>query len=201
MAKVRARNPDRRPTIGLAATTPQPALTNPALASNKPVSPAPPLAIIEPLCAVFRRHLRRLGLKYTVERARVLEAVIDAPGPFMVESVLAKLQRQRPRVSKATAYRTIKLLEESGIVQKLLLTADQAHYQLAYSARGGLAPQTAGDHAQAHSDPGDEAVLVRTDTDELGSALVPGLGALVAQVAQRHGLRVDGHRLVIYVRA
>ena len=41
------------------------------------------IRIIEPLCAVFRRKLKSEGLKYTPERAQILDAIIrrdDNPG-------------------------------------------------------------------------------------------------------------------------
>ena len=38
--------------------------------------------IVEPLCAVFRRRLKSEGLKYTPERAQVLDTIIRYEGLF-----------------------------------------------------------------------------------------------------------------------
>jgi Fe2+ or Zn2+ uptake regulation protein len=151
------------------------------------------LRITEPLCAVFRRKLKLEGLKYTPERAYILDAVISMPGTFDAESLLAAL---RPggrasggngprfpggvmRISKATAYRTIKLLLEAGILQQVLVDSEHAHYQLAYG-RGPV------------------ATLVRGDNEQTEQIELPELDALAAAVCRQRGLKLRGHRFVIY---
>jgi hypothetical protein len=100
------------------------------------------LAIIEPLCAVFRRALREQGLKYTAERARVLDAIVRFEHPFDGEELLASLRpapsASRPalRVSKATAYRTLKLLQDIGALRRVLVKGE-AKYELAQALELG----------------------------------------------------------------
>lgn len=144
--------------------------------------------IIEPLCAVFRRRLRDEGLKYTAERARILEAVLAMPGPFRVEDLLASLKSRpstgygpAPRVSKATAYRTMHLLQQCGILQQIMLHADEAHYQLAYGRAS-------------------TAMLVRTDSGSVHTIDAPGLADLCAALCKQHGLTLDGQKLILYAR-
>jgi len=91
---------------------------------------------VAPLCSIFRRHLRSLGLKYTPERAGVLDAVTEREQPFEVEELLADLDRQGRGISKATVYRTVKLLQEAGLIIPLVLDGRQTHYQLVH---GGTA--------------------------------------------------------------
>ncbi len=160
--------------------------SDPSVSSPPPALAAGELRIIEPLCAIFRRHLRTVKLKYTPERARVLEAVLAMTGPFLADDLLARLgptasvgERAQPAVSKATCYRTLRLLEDAGIVRKLLLVSEQAHYQLAY--------------AQPAS-----ALLVRIDTLAVTTLDAPGLDALARELATRAGLRLEGVRLVLY---
>lgn len=146
--------------------------------------PEPPtrtedLEIIEPLCAVFRRRLRDEGLKYTAERARVLDAIIRTDGLFEVEQLADTLRRSGWRVSKATIYRTIRLLLEAGIVQRVLTGTDQARYQLVYGRR-----------------PGD--LLIRLDTGQVEVIYEPEVVALRDRICQRRGLEARGHRLQIY---
>ena len=88
--------------------------------------------ILMPLCSVFRRFLKNQGLKYTVERADVLQAIIDHDGPFEAEELLLDMRRQGHRVSKATIYRTLRLLQEAGIITQALFDSKQAHFQLIY---------------------------------------------------------------------
>lgn len=139
------------------------------------------LRIIEPLCAVFRRKLRSVGLKYTPERASILDAIIRRDDVFDAERLMDDMRREGHRVSKATVYRTIKLLDEAGILQQVLFDSEQAHYQLAYGqASTGL--------------------LVNLDTREITPLKLPELAALRDRLCHERGLKADGHRFVIYAR-
>lgn len=92
----------------------------------------PEIASMAPLCAIFRRYLKTKNLKYTPERADILNAVIEKDGVFEAEELLLEMRRRDYRVSKATIYRTIKLLQEAGIITQALFDSKQAHYQLVY---------------------------------------------------------------------
>src|SRR5688572_9754907 len=70
-------------------------------------------AAMAPLCAVFRRYLKSQDLKYTPERADILNAIIERDDVFEVEELMSEMRRRGYRVSKATTYRTIKLLQEA----------------------------------------------------------------------------------------
>ncbi len=141
--------------------------------------PGPGLEIIEPLCAVFRRKLRQEGLKYTPERAQILDAIIRKEGLFEAEGLQRELRAGGFRVSKATVYRTIKLLQDAGIIQQVLLDPEQSHYQLVYGRR-----------------PHD--LLVRTDTHEAVEIDVPELIAIRDRLCAEHGLSPVGHRFTVY---
>lgn len=88
--------------------------------------------VMAPLCSVFRRFLRSKDLKYTPERAEILDAVIDLDDVFEVEELLLRMQHDGQRVSKATVYRTIALLVDAGIITQALFDSKQAHYRLIY---------------------------------------------------------------------
>ena len=85
-----------------------------------------------PLCAIFRRHLKEQNLKYTPERADILNAILEADDVFEADSLMQRMQDDGQRVSKATVYRTLKLLQEAGIINQALFDAKQSHYQLVY---------------------------------------------------------------------
>lgn len=139
------------------------------------------LRILEPLCAVFRRALSAAKLKYTPERALILDTVMRMPEPFQAEELIDRLRRAGSPGSKATVYRTIKLLAEAGIIQQVLLDAEQAHYVLAYGR-------------------GSSAVLVRAGSREVELVDLPEVAAVCARVCAARGLEAQGHRLVIYAR-
>lgn len=143
------------------------------------------MTIIEPLCAVFRRKLKSEGLKYTTERAYILDAIIrrdDEAGVFEADELLAAMRKAGFRVSKATIYRTIKLLAEAGIIQQVLFDSEQAHYQLAY----GKKPS---------------GLLVDVDTKKITPIDVPELAEIRDRICHAHGVKAEGHRLVIYARS
>ncbi len=146
-------------------------------------APAPelegPIEIIEPLCAVFRRQLASVGLKYTPERARTLDAIVRTDGLFEAEGILASLRGGGHRVSRATVYRTIRLLVDAGIVQRVLFDEDPARYQLVYGRR-----------------PHD--LLVRLDTREVEAIEVPELIAIRDRLCRERGLDPRGHRLHVF---
>ena len=138
--------------------------------------------IIEPLCAVFRRQLKAEGLKYTPERAQILDTIIRLDGLFEAEQLQSELRHAGFRVSKATVYRTLKLLEDSGIIQKVLFDREQSHYQLAYGQSGNV-------------------LLVRVDTGEVEAIDAPELIALRDKLCRERGLKPEGHRLQIFARS
>ena len=137
------------------------------------------IAITEPLCAVFRRQLKAEGLKYTPERAHVLDAIIQLDDLFEAEQLIDELRQTGRRVSKATVYRTIRLLQDAGIIQRVLTDSDQSVYQLAYGQR-----------------PAD--LLIRLDTREAIPIEAPELVALRDAICRRMGLKAKGHRLQIF---
>jgi Fur family ferric uptake transcriptional regulator len=150
-----------------------------------PDIPGNGVEIAEPLCAVFRRKLKSEGLKYTPERARVLDAIVRMDGLFDAERLLAALRdggAREVRVSKATVYRTIRLLLEAGIIQRVLFDEDQAHYQLVYGRR-----------------PMD--LLIRMDTGTVEAIDAPELLALRDRLCRERGLEARGHRFQVFASA
>lgn len=135
--------------------------------------------IVEPLCAVFRRHLKAENQKYTPERARVLDAVIRMEGLFEADELVADLREADFRVSKATVYRTVKLMQDAGIVQRVLAGGGQPRYQLVYGSR-----------------PSD--LIVRVDTDESVPIDVPELIELRDRICAELGLEASGHNFQIF---
>ncbi|MSR28047.1 MAG: transcriptional repressor [Phycisphaerales bacterium] len=132
-----------------------------------------------PLCSVFRRYLKSKGLKYTTERADVLDAIIARDGLFEAEELLLELRKRGHRVSKATSYRTISLLLEAGIIVQALFDSKQAHYQLIYG-----------------KEPRDHMVCMKTGT--LVEFHSPELTAVRNRICRELGWTPVGHRFQIY---
>lgn len=137
------------------------------------------IVMMAPLCAIFRRYLKSQNLKYTPERADILNAILERDDVFEVEELMDEMRRRGYRVSKATVYRTIKLLQDAGIIMQALFDPRQAHYQLVYG-----------------KEPRDYLVCVNSGQRVEFSS--PELRELRDRICREHGWDPVGHRFLIY---
>src|SRR5438874_11014225 len=84
----------------------------------------------EPVCAIFRRYLHQEKLKFTPERAMILDAVLRKEGLFEPEQLIEELKRLGHRVSRATAYRTLTHLQDAGILKQVFFDNKQSYYEV-----------------------------------------------------------------------
>lgn len=138
--------------------------------------------ILPPLCAVFRQHLRGEGQKYTPERAHILDTIINLDGLFEADSLLDRVRSGGFSASKATIYRTLKLLEDAGIIQRVPFEREQVHYQLIYGRRANT-------------------LIIDVETGAVEAIEVPELIALRDRLCKERGLVPEGHRLQIFARS
>ncbi len=78
----------------------------------------------------FRKFLVSSGLRLTREREAVVDEVVDRRGHFDPEELHYALKGKGGKVSRASVYRTIPLLVDAGIIQKVENTDKHAHYEL-----------------------------------------------------------------------
>jgi Fur family transcriptional regulator, ferric uptake regulator len=79
---------------------------------------------------LFRDFLRDHGLKYTTERLAILKGVQRFGRPFEAEELLLALRDSEYRISKATVYRTIKHLQDAGLMRQVFFGGNkQSHYE------------------------------------------------------------------------
>lgn len=182
--------------------------TNPSARSFAPVEVAAPIAadsprddhagsldtlpIIEPLCSVFRRKLKAEGLKYTPERAQMLETVIRLgarDARFTADRILADVRAAGFDVSKATMYRTLKLLIDARIIERALSDSDQTTFRCTFGEPAS--------HASG------EATLLRSGHPPApiqDAALREAIDHACAAYCVRHGLTYTGHRIEVHAR-
>ena len=118
------------------------------------------------------------GLRMTDQRrvvARVISAADDHPD---VEELYHRASRIDPRISIATVYRTVKLFEEAGILDRLEFGDGRARYEDAER-----------DHHDHLIDMNSGAVVEFVD---------PEIEALQTRIAERLGYKLIGHRLELY---
>lgn len=84
----------------------------------------------EPVCAVFRRYLHGRKLKFTPERAMMLDAVLRKTGLFEAEQLVEDLKKLGHAVSRATVYRTLSHLQDAGILRQVFFDNKQSYYEV-----------------------------------------------------------------------
>ena len=118
------------------------------------------------------------GLRMTEQRrviARVLEQSLDHPD---VEDLYARASAVDPKISIATVYRTVKLFEEAGILDKLEFGDGRARYE---------------DAERDHHDH-----LIDLQTGRVFEFVDPEIEALQEKIAAKLGYKLKGHRLELY---
>lgn len=135
--------------------------------------------IIQPLCAIFRRFLKRNGLKFTTERAMILDSVLQKEGVFEADQLLQEMRSDGHKVSKATIYRTLKHLRDANIVTEVLIDSRQAHYELSF-----------GREPKGH--------LVCMETGKIIEFPSSELTQLQSRICKEYGFDPLSYRFVIY---
>jgi Fur family ferric uptake transcriptional regulator len=78
----------------------------------------------------FCDFLKSKGLKLTPERKAVVEACLKLPKHFEAEDVYLKSRESsKRRISRATVYRTLPLVVESGLLREVVFTEKHTHYE------------------------------------------------------------------------
>ena len=127
-------------------------------------------------------ELRRVGLKVTHPRMRILELLegIQPQHHLTAEDIYRHLLENGDEIGLATVYRVLTQFEAAGLVIKHNFEGGQAIYEL---DRGG------------HHDH-----MVDVDTGKIIEFESAEIEALQREIAARHGYELEEHSLVLYVR-
>jgi len=68
------------------------------------------------------------GLRKTVQRDAIIRAAFSTTEHYTAEELLVMAKKVEPSVSRATVYRTLPLLVESGYLKEIDLGKDQTYY-------------------------------------------------------------------------
>ena len=118
------------------------------------------------------------GLRMTDQRRTIASALQASDDHPDVEVLYARASAIDPRISLATVYRTVKLFEEAGILEKVEFGDGRARYEDAER-----------DHHDHLIDMNSGAVVEFVD---------PEIEALQTRIAERLGYKLIGHRLELY---
>jgi Fur family ferric uptake transcriptional regulator len=118
------------------------------------------------------------GMKMTGQR-RVIAAVLsEAHDHPDVEEVYRRAVKRDPKISIATVYRTVRLLEEANILSRHDFGDGRSRYE-----------EASEDHHDHLIDIQSGKVIEFTSTE---------IEALQERIAKEHGFRLVGHRLELY---
>ena len=126
---------------------------------------------LEQLCA-------EKGLRITEQRrviAKVLSESEDHPDVELLHSRAAAVD---PRISIATVYRTVRLFEEAGILDRHDFGDGRSRYE--------ASPEAHHDH------------IIDVETGKVIEFVDPELESLQRQIAERLGFRLVDHRMELY---
>lgn len=81
---------------------------------------------------VFTSYLADQNLKMTPQRRLILDTFIKHDDHLSSEELYAKVKRRDKSVGQATVYRTLKLLNESGLIEPLDFADGVTRYEMSY---------------------------------------------------------------------
>lgn len=79
---------------------------------------------------LFIQFLQERGLKLTKERTAILKKALSCDRHFDPESLYLEIRQEGLKASRASVYRTINLLCECGLVEKVMQTGHGALYEM-----------------------------------------------------------------------
>ncbi len=118
------------------------------------------------------------GLRITEQRRIIARVISDAHDHPDVEELYRRASLEDPKISIATVYRTVRLFEEAGILDRHDFGDGRARYE--------AAPEAHHDH------------LIDVETGRVLEFVDPELEALQKEIAARLGYRLVDHRMELY---
>ena len=100
-------------------------------AASSPGQLAQPVEDLADEMEAFRDFLRTHGYRVTKEREAIAESILRNHDHFDVDELFLSLRRLTP-ISKASIYRAIPLLIESGLLAEVYLEDGHMHYERVY---------------------------------------------------------------------
>ena len=118
------------------------------------------------------------GLRMTDQRRTIAAVLQESEDHPDVEELYARASARDSAISIATVYRTVKLFEEAGILDKLEFGDGRARYE---------------DAEREHHDH-----LIDLNSGEVIEFVDPEIEQLQEKIASKLGYRLKGHKLELY---
>lgn len=127
----------------------------------------------------FAKFLTNEHYRSTSERFKVLEAVLNKIGHFNADELYAAMVLDKQRISRATVYSTLELLEKAGLITKHNFRGDRSYYEIGFD--------------EPHHDH-----LICVKCGHISEFVNPQLLGIRKQIADKAGLRVVDHSFQIF---
>lgn len=129
--------------------------------------------------ARFLHFLARKNLRVTAQRHAIVDTVFSTDQHFTADQLLAWSRRRDRSVSRATVYRTLPLLTESGLVREMDFGKDHKFYDPNYA-----------DHPNHNH-------LICHDCDKIVEFESDQIEKLESEISRRLGFSIKAQRLQI----
>jgi Fur family ferric uptake transcriptional regulator len=127
---------------------------------------------------VFAEYISRNHLKRCEQREVILDVFLRSERHLSVDDLLQLVQKKRPDIGRTTVYRTLKLLQDAGLAQELVVQG-QTFFEREYN--------------REHHDH-----FICNSCGEIIEFANPEIEKLQEQVAAELGFVIEGHRHQIY---
>jgi Fur family ferric uptake transcriptional regulator len=126
-----------------------------------------------PKVEAFERWLAERGLRPTGQRLHLAEVLLSHEGHLTVEELVARARSTMPSIGVSTAWRTISLLLEAGLIDRHRFSGGVSQYEA---------------HGEEHHDH-----LLCLDCGRVVEVADPRIEARQHAIAQRLGFKVVDH--------
>jgi Fur family ferric uptake transcriptional regulator len=129
---------------------------------------------------ILREHVQSVGLKTTRQRDLIATEFFARPGHVTAEEIHKRVRGLDSKISLATVYRTLKLLQACGLARAHQFGDGHARFE----------PSV--DDAEHHDH------LICTQCGQITEFLDENIERLQTEVAAKHGFVVEHHRMELY---
>ncbi|RDJ21947.1 transcriptional repressor [Bosea caraganae] len=135
---------------------------------------------IDQRVAVFEEQLRQSGLRMTQQRRLILRVLAEADDHPDAKGIFTRAFAHDPTLSLSTVYRTMKILETQGAIERHAFEDGVSRYE--------------------HADQQHHDHLIDIETGKVVEFSSPEIEALQAKIAAELGYEIVRHRLELYGR-